>query len=110
MREIWLLAGTDQVVQGVHASEDCKGKCPVHNPSVHVLSNESLGYDFRLKSFYRICSHGQKHQDPDERTFWASKLESAKRGSSLRVAALNKLTGWSCPACDCGCCDLTRIV
>lgn len=109
-REVWLLADTDQIIRGVHPLSWCSGWCAVHAPSDHWMRECSLGFDATKKSLYRVCKHGRQHHDPDERTFWTAKLESAKRGSNAAVMAMSKLSDWACPVCPCLCCDITKII
>lgn len=104
-REVWLLAETDQIVSGIHPASWCSGSCVVHAPSDHWMREDKLGFDTKLKAFYRECVHGRKHHDPDERTFWMNKLES-----NAASMALEKLANFDCPNCVCTCCDLTARV
>lgn len=106
-REVWLLAETDQIVSGIHPASWCSGSCVVHAPSDHWMRDDKLGFDTKLKAFYRECKHGVQHHDPDERTFWMNKLESKQ---SLATMALEKLANFDCPNCVCTCCDLTARV
>lgn len=105
MREIWLLSDTDQIVSGVHSADACTRFCVIHKPSDHWMRDDQLGFDVERKAFYRTCKHGAQHHDPDERTYWMNKLESTKH--MVRQSALERLTSWACPNCECSCCDLT---
>jgi len=109
VREVWLLADVDQLVLGVHPAAWCTGWCAIHNPSDHWMRDCELGFDVEKKSLYRTCTHRIMHQDPDERTYWTEKLESARRGTNLMSMALEKLSAWSCPNCVCLCCDITTL-
>lgn len=115
-REVWLLAAADQIVTGVHPEAWCSGLCVVHNPSDHSLRELPLRFDVTKKAFYRVCSHGEHHQDPDERSYWTNQLERGVKkarvtsgGKSLEVLAMEKLADWACPLCVCGCCDITSL-
>lgn len=106
-REVWLLAATDQIVEGVHPASWCSGWCVVHSPSDHWMRDYDLGFDLSLKAFYRTCGHGARHQDPDERTYWTEQLESSAKHSKTWMLAVEKLGNWACPTCPCNCCDVT---
>ena len=114
-REVWYVADSDQIVQGIHPRHWCSGTCVVHRPSAHHMRGMPLGFDVKAKAFFRTCKHGDQHQDPDERTYWTHQLERdvAKGGKGgggkLAVLAMEKLSAWYCPSCECGCCDLTSI-
>lgn len=112
-REVWFLLEADQIVEGVHPQDWCSGKCVIHNPSDHWMREYTLSFDKKYKAFVRTCKHGYDHQDPDERTYWTEQLTKGvmtKRtgpGKKLEALALEKLANYSCPACPCGCCDIT---
>lgn len=108
--EVWLVESSDQVINDIHTRESCVGFCVVHKPSDHLLRGVDIGFDEESRSFYRTCEHGARHQDPDEKTYWAKKLEAAPQRSSLRAAASRKLSLYTCPDCACGCCDVTSKI
>lgn len=65
-----------------------------------------LAFDVEKSSFYRICTHGNHHQDPDERTRWTN-IAAKHAGKRVgRSAAQEKLEQWDCPACICECCSV----
>lgn len=109
--EIWLVWDSDQVITGTHSASSCTGPCVIHHPTAHWMRDCALGYDVEKSCFYRVCEHGQKHQDPDERTRWTNILakNSGKRPGKLRETAQAKLEEWICPDCKCLCCNLVAI-
>lgn len=117
-REVWYLEDSDQIIKGVHPQAWCSGQCVVHSPSSHAMRFMSLAFDVKLRSFYRTCVHGNRHQDPDERNYWLNQIEliAAKARvaapkplppgvKTIEVLAMEKLADWSCPVCSCGCCE-----
>lgn len=110
-REIWYISDSDQIVRGIHPVRWCSGVCVVHRPSNHFMREFPLAFDLESKCFYRTCSHGEVHQDPDERTYWTRMMELTrkKRREKTVLVALEKLSSWGCPYCSCGCCDVTKL-
>lgn len=109
IREVWLLWDSDKIVEGVHSGESCVGYCTVHRPSNHLLVASRIDYDPKTHCFVRVCDHGRTHIDPDEAHYWTLRLAEASK-QDLYKKATEKLWSYSCPDCDCGCCDITRKV
>ncbi len=55
----------DNNIVNVHKSEDCSGKCTIHNHSKHTLSNAPLLWRNDRGIFEHICEHGIGHPCPD---------------------------------------------
>ena len=53
----------------VHDKKDCKGDCPIHNPSDHHMKDWVLHWRDDKYIFERICKHGVGHPDPDSLAF-----------------------------------------
>ena len=60
--------GTGQIMT-VHNKKDCKGYCPIHNPSDHHMKDWPLHWRSDLWIFERIDPEGVGHPDPDSITF-----------------------------------------
>lgn len=55
------------VLVNVHTPEQCAGQyCGLHNPSAHPLRDAPLAWINWGKQLVRICSHGERHPDPDD--------------------------------------------
>ena len=54
-----------QVLGNVHSKDDCKGACPIHNPSAHHMRSWPLVWRGDRGIFERQCPHGIGHPDPD---------------------------------------------
>lgn len=111
LREVWLIADSDQVVKNIHPTGQCSGACVVHRPTDHLMRKLELSFDTERAAFQRTCLHGFTHQDPDERVYWTKVRErTSGKKSSLFFLAIEKLNAWACPFCPCGCCDITGLV
>jgi hypothetical protein len=81
------------ILRGVHAREDCKAPCPIHNPSDHHMKLWPTGWQLGVDQFKgymeRECPHGHKHPDPDSLLYTL--------GTGGRVVVDH--------TCTCGCCD-----
>lgn len=53
----------------VHDRSECKGYCPIHNPSNHHMKDWPLYWRDDRKIFERICSCGVGHPDPDDMAY-----------------------------------------
>lgn len=56
----------------IHSEEDCSGKCPIHNPSDHILKDAPTNWRSDRGIFERICRHGIGHPDPDTLSYLES--------------------------------------
>lgn len=56
--------GTGQLIY-IHQAGQCKGPCPVHNPSDHPMRDYPTHWRVDRKIMERICPHGIGHPDPD---------------------------------------------
>src|SRR6056297_1336700 len=83
------ISGTNQKILA-HSKEDCKGYCPIHNPSDHHMKNWPLHWRQDRGIFERLCEHGVGHPDPDSLAY----IRSINSGDDL---------GLSLHGCD-GCC------
>lgn len=64
----------DGTLLQTHAETRCVGNfCSIHNPSDHPLRDAPQAWDQRLRTVYRICSHGVVHPDYDD---FAHKIRS----------------------------------
>jgi hypothetical protein len=51
----------------VHEASKCKGEaCPIHNPSDHNMLDWEMFWDSDAVVLLRICSHKERHVDPDD--------------------------------------------
>jgi hypothetical protein len=57
--------GTGQIIS-VHDAENCKGTCPIHNPSDHPMKDFPTHWRDDRQIMERICPHGVGHPDPDD--------------------------------------------
>lgn len=65
--------GTGQRLTNVHDKSECKGNCPIHNPSDHHMKEWPLHWRDDRGFFERICEHGVGHPDPDDVVYHLSR-------------------------------------
>lgn len=82
--------GTGQKLK-VHDRKDCKGNCPIHNPSDHHMRDWPTNWRADLGIMERICTCGIGHPDPDDLDYRARTM--GKLAAPLGVHGC------------CGCCD-----
>ena len=80
------ITGTGQYIT-VHDKANCKGYCPIHNPSDHCMKDFPTHWRNDRGIMERICPHDVGHPDPDD---------------------MNVIAGDSSHGCD-GCCSDTKI-
>lgn len=57
-----------QVLVDIHSINLCASyACSIHHPSQHLMVGMLQVYDFDKKLMQRVCNHGVKHPDPDDR-------------------------------------------
>jgi len=76
-----------------HPEERCAGgPCCIHNPSSHRLDTAPLSWSDEERLMSRVCTHGQRHPDPDHLD-WLRRVDA-------EMASFQSIH-----LCD-GCCDV----
>ena len=88
------ITGTGQKLTNVHDKSECKGPCPIHNPSNHHMKDWPLHWREDRGIFERICKHGVGHPDPDDLKYQEN-LYHKKHGTESNYLGVH--------GCD-GCC------
>jgi len=59
-----------QIITDVHSEEQCVGRgCSIHHPSQHHMLALSQVYLYDRMLMMRVCPHGVRHPDPDDKSF-----------------------------------------
>lgn len=89
--ERWI-SGTGQTLQ-VHAKDRCDDAtaCPVHAPTDHPLADRPTHWDGSRGVMQRVCVHGHKHPDPDDRKIIANWALRSHQCDGCCLPTFNKI-------------------
>lgn len=60
MGDLWVLKGSNQILEGVHTQAQCAGQwCTIHNPLPGPWADWPM--KMTLDGMIRICPHGYRH-------------------------------------------------